>query len=284
MGETGDSPWSPGRHGWHIECSVMAMTHLDERCYLHVRGQDLVFPHHENEIAQSEAATGERFANYWLHVRLLETAGEKMSSSLQNYFTVQNAIEQFGANSIRMFLLSTAYSQRQTYSEAALHEGVERWERLLRGYERAVEAANSPDAVSTRPDRDLRSTIDEASDAFLAAMNDNFNTRVAIRELLSLINELNRHVDDRERYDYPGLQQALERVETLGGDVLGFTFESSPKTANLVTDLTELVLDIREEERADGRFERADDLREALASLGIVVEDSDSGPTYRFRP
>src|SRR6056297_479031 len=145
-GETWDSPWGEGRPGWHIECSAMSTTHLGDSIDVHVGGRDLVFPHHENEIAQSEAATGEQFASYWLHVDLLETAGEKMSSSLENYFTIRNAVSEFGPNAIRMFLLSAAYDNTQTYSEAALDEAVERWERLERGYRTAVDAADDVDA------------------------------------------------------------------------------------------------------------------------------------------
>ncbi|MDL0142369.1 cysteine--tRNA ligase, partial [Halobacterium salinarum] len=131
-GQTWASPWGEGRPGWHIECSAMAMTHLDDHIDIHVGGQDLVFPHHENEIAQSEAASGERFADHWLHVRLLETDGEKMSSSLGNFFTVSNAVAERGPNVVRMLLVSTSYTQRQTYSEATVSEATQRWERLQR--------------------------------------------------------------------------------------------------------------------------------------------------------
>ncbi len=119
-GETWESPWGEGRPGWHIECSAMSMTHLGDTLDIHVGGRDLVFPHHENEIAQSEAATGQQFARYWLHVGLLQTEGDKMSSSLGNFFTVGDALDEFGADVLRTFLLSTAYTSRATYSDATL--------------------------------------------------------------------------------------------------------------------------------------------------------------------
>ncbi|MDY6818274.1 MAG: cysteine--tRNA ligase [Halobacteriales archaeon] len=281
-GQTWESPWGEGRPGWHIECSAMSMTHLDDHIDIHVGGQDLVFPHHENEIAQSEAATGERFADYWLHVRLLETEGEKMSSSLQNFFTVKNAVAEFGPNPIRMFLLSTAYSQRQSYTEAALMEAVERWERLKRGYDRATEAADSPDAVAKAEDTALREAIETTERAFTEAMNDDFNTRAALRELLDLVTAVNRHIDGTDTYDYPALAMAIDRFETLGEGVLGFSFGGETSgDVRLADELIELVLSVREHEREAGNFDRADELRAELEELGITIEDTDSGPTYR---
>ncbi|NEU56916.1 cysteine--tRNA ligase [Halorussus sp. MSC15.2] len=281
-GETWDSPWGEGRPGWHIECSAMSMSHLGETLDLHVGGQDLVFPHHENEIAQSEAATGQQFVNYWLHVRLLETGGEKMSSSLQNYFTVRNAVSEFGADAIRMFLLSTAYNNRQTYSEETLDEAVERWERLARGYERAAEAADSADARTKVEDADLRDAVAATREEFEAAMNDDFNTREAITALLELVSAVNKHVDSREEHDYRALRDAVETFETFGEDVLGLALTGDGEgNVELLDEVVELVLDLRERERESGNYERADDLRDELEALGVEVQDTDSGPEFR---
>ncbi|WP_134670895.1 cysteine--tRNA ligase [Halorussus marinus] len=282
-GQTWDSPWGEGRPGWHIECSAMSMTHLGETLDVHVGGQDLVFPHHENEIAQSEAATGEQFAKYWLHVSLLETGGEKMSSSLENYFTVRNAVSEFGSNAVRMFLLSTAYNSRQTYSEETLSEAVERWERLERGYDRAVEAVDGVDARTKVEDGDLRAAVADARESFAGAMNDDFNTREAIAALLELVSAVNRHVDDRETYDYRALRDAVEAFEELGGEVLGFALAADAEgDVRLLDELVELVLDVRERERESGNYERADDLRDELAALGVEVQDTDDGATFRI--
>ncbi|WP_435178691.1 cysteine--tRNA ligase [Halorussus sp. AFM4] len=282
-GQTWDSPWGEGRPGWHIECSAMSMTHLGETLDLHVGGQDLVFPHHENEIAQSEAATGRQFVNYWLHVRLLETGGEKMSSSLQNYFTVRNAVEEFGTNAIRMFLLSTAYSNRQTYSEETLDEAVERWERLERGYEAAVDAADSEAARTKVEDAALREAVTESREAFTEAMNDDFNTREAITALLELVGAVNKHVDSRGEYDYRALRDAVETFEELGEGVLGFALAgSSEGRVELLDELVELVLDVREREREAGNYDRADELRDDLQALGVEVQDTDDGAEFRL--
>ncbi len=282
-GLTWDSAWGEGRPGWHIECSAMSMNHLDEHIDIHVGGQDLVFPHHENEIAQSEAASGEPFADYWLHVSLLETEGEKMSSSLKNFFTVHNALDAFGTNPVRMFLLSTQYSQRQSYTEEALHEAVERWDRLSRGYDRVIEAADSPDARSKAEDASLRSSIETARSDFRTAMNDDFNTREALAALFDLVSAANRHLDTRDQFDYPSLARTIETLEALAGDVLGFRFDGAvEEPAGLVDELVELVLDVREQERAAGNFDRADAIRADLEALGVEVQDAEEGPTYRI--
>lgn len=283
VGQTWSSPWSEGRPGWHIECSAMSMTHLDDHIDIHVGGQDLIFPHHENEIAQSEAATGDRFAEYWLHVRLLETEGEKMSSSLQNFFTVHNAVDEFGANPIRMFLLSSQYTQQQAYTEAALHEAVERWNRFTRAYERAIEHADSPDAYTKATDEALREAVTATRDEFRTAMNNDFNTREAIRSLSNLATAVNRHLDHHTRFDYQALHDAIAVFDELAGGVLGFVFTTGePPESDHRDDLLELILDLREEERSAGNYERADSIRSRLEEIGITIEDTETGVTYEY--
>ena len=280
---TWDAPWGEGRPGWHIECSAMSMSHLGETIDIHMGGQDLVFPHHENEIAQSEAATGTQFARYWLHVRLLDTGEEKMSSSLGNFSTVRDAIASVGANAVRTFLLSTSYSSRQTFSDETLYEATERWDRLERAYERAVESLDSPDALTTVTDDDLRTAVSDTRTAFENAMDDDFNTREALTALLDLATAVNRHIDGTDEYDYAGLREATEAFETLGGDALGLTFhDASDGTARLADEVIELVLELRDEERNAGNYERSDALRDALEDLGVEVEDTDSGTNYRL--
>jgi len=283
-GQTWDSPWGEGRPGWHIECSAMSMCHLGESIDIHAGGQDLVFPHHENEIAQSEAATGEPFAKYWLHVRLLETGDEKMSSSLGNFTTVADALAEYGANVLRMFYVSTAYDQRQTYSQGTIDEAVERWDRLSRAYERAVAACDSVDAHTKVEDEALRAAVIEARESFTDAMNDDFNTREAVTALLELGRAVNRHADVHEEYDYQGLHEAIETFDEFGGGVLGFAFDGDAAgDAGLAGEVVELVLDLREQEREAGNFDRADELRDRLEALGVTVEDAAEGPTYRLR-
>ncbi|MFB6361972.1 MAG: DALR domain-containing protein, partial [Halobacteriales archaeon] len=244
---------------------------------------DLVFPHHENEIAQSEAATDQPFARYWLHCDLFQFDEEKMSSSLGNFVTVEEAVAEHGANAVRMFLLSGTYNAAQTYSEAGMDEAVERWDRLSRAYEAAVEAADSPDARTDTVAEALRAAVDTASTAFTDAMDDDFNTREALAALFDLAAAVNRHVDAGAPFDYQGLYRAIQAFEELGGDVLGFAFTGSTAgTVSIADELVELVLRLREEERAAGNYDRADEFRDRLAALGVTVEDTDDGVSYRY--
>ena len=280
--QTWDSPWGDGRPGWHIECSAMSMTHLGETIDIHVGGRDIVFPHHENEIAQSEAATGQRFVRYWLHCELFQMDEEKMSSSLGNYVTVQDAVERWGPNVLRTFLTAGSYNSKQLYSNDAIAEASERWNRLARAYETAVDAVDSPDAATTEVDQALRTSVEAARGDFTEAMNDDFNTREAQSALFSIASAINRHVDSRDRYDYRGLSDAIGALVELG-DVLGLSFTGgSTSEVQLAADLVELVLTVREREREAGNYERADELRDELEALGVEVEDDEEGPSYRL--
>ncbi len=284
-GETWDSPWGEGRPGWHVECSAMSTTHLGNTLDVHMGGRDLVFPHHENEIAQSTAATGHEFARHWLHVGLLEMEGEKMSSSIGNFWTVPDALSELGVNVVRTFYAGAAYRSEQALTEETVAEAEERWDRLSRTYDRAVDALDSVDARSKATDDELRAAVERSREEFTAAMNDDLNLREATAALLELTDAVNRHVDGDPSggYDYRGLRAAVEAFETLGGDVLGLQFETpSDGDVDLAEELVELVLDVREAEREAGNYERADDLRDALAEVGVRVEDAGNGTSYRF--
>ncbi|WP_284013418.1 cysteine--tRNA ligase [Halobaculum litoreum] len=287
-GETWDSPWGEGRPGWHIECSAMSTTHLGDTLDVHMGGRDLVFPHHENEIAQSEAATGHTFARYWLHNGLLETTADKMSSSLGNFFTVSDALAEFGVNVVRTFYLGAQYRGDQVFSEEAMAEAEERWERLERAYETAVAACDSVDARAKAVDDDLRAAVDDARDSFVAAMNDDLNVREAFGALLGVGSAVHRHVDRVEAAggdvapDYRGLRRAVETFEAFGGDVFGLELgREAGGDVELLEDLAALVLEVREAERAAGNYERADALRDDLEALGLAVEDGPDGPEVR---
>jgi cysteinyl-tRNA synthetase len=206
-----------------------------------------------------------------------------MSSSLGNYFYVADALEEFGPNVVRTFYCSTNYGSKQTYSEAAMREAEERWERLERAHESAVEACDGVDARTKVEDGDLRAAVERTREAFADAMNDDFGVREATAALLELTTAVNRHVDERDAYDYVGLRESIEAFETLGGDVLGLDFGGDRSgEAHLADDLIQLVLDVREAERKAGNYDRADELRDDLEALGVTVEDGDDGPTYRY--
>ena len=284
-GQTWDSPWGDGRPGWHIECSVMSMTHLGETLDVHVGGRDLVFPHHENEIAQSEAATDETFARNWLHVGLLQTKDDKMSSSLGNFFTASDALDEFGVDTVRTFYLGAQYRGEQVFSADAMEEAEERWQRLRRAYETAVEACDDVAAHAKPTDDDLADAVTETRESFTAAMNDDLDVRSAYNALLDLGTEVNRHVETAETYDYPTLRAAVETFEELGGDVFGLSLGTDADDGGdveIAESLVELVLDVRERERDAGNYDLADDLRDGLTDLGVEVEDGDDGPEFRF--
>ena len=279
---TWESPWGEGRPGWHIECSAMSMTHLGETLDVHIGGRDLVFPHHENEIAQSEAATGSRFARYWLHCELFQFDDEKMSSSLGNFVTVDEAVDRWGTNALRMFLTAGSYNSQQVYSDEAIAEAEERWERLERAYDAGVSALDSPAAATTVEDDTLREAVEAARGAFLTAMDDDFNTREAQSALLAGASAINRHLDDRSAYDYRGLKGAIDFLDEYG-TVLGLAFDGETTGEAVLTgELVELILDVREHEREAGNYDRADDLREELARLGVEVQDAADGASYRL--
>ena len=282
-GETWDSPWGEGRPGWHVECSAMSTTHLGDTLDVHMGGRDLVFPHHENEIAQSTAATGREFARHWLHVGLLEMEGEKMSSSIGNYWTVPDALDELGVDVVRTFYAGAAYRSEQALTEDAIAEAEERWDRLSRTYDRAVDALDSVDARSKAEDGTLREAVETARADFEAAMNDDLNLREATAALLTLTDAVNRHVDAAPPHDYRGLRDAVIAFEELGGDVLGLGFGATAGgDVELAGELVELVLDVREAEREAGNYERADELRDALREVGVEIEDGPDGASFRF--
>jgi cysteinyl-tRNA synthetase len=282
-GQTWESPWGEGRPGWHIECSAMSMAHLGEHLDIHMGGQDLVFPHHENEIAQSEAATGQEFASHWLHVGFMQAGEEKMSSSLGNFFTVSDALREYGPNVLRTFYASAEYRSQQAYTEETIAEARRRWDRLERAYETATTHADSADAGAKVEDSAFRDALTAARTEFVAAMNDDLNAREAMAALLEVAGTVNRHVEEHDQYDYRALHDAIEFFEEFGAGVFGLQFgDATEGNVELAEDLVELVLDLREEEREAGNYEQADDLRDRLEALGVEVEDSDEGPTYRF--
>jgi len=184
---------------------------------------------------------------------------------------------------VRSFLLSATYSEKQAYSESAIEEASERFERLERGYERAVSVADSPDSCTKVTDDGLRAAVRRARQNFETAMDDDLNTREAFAALLEVTSAVHEHVDAHDRADYQGLRSAIEAYEELGGEVLGLSFGGADGgEIDVAEDLVELVLELREDERAAGNYDRADDLRARLEAVGIEVQDTDDGPTFRL--
>jgi cysteinyl-tRNA synthetase (EC 6.1.1.16) len=268
-----DAPWGPGRPGWHIECSAMAMHHLGETLDIHMGGRDLRFPHHENEIAQSEAATSAPFARYWLHVGLLQRTSEKMSSSLGNFETVRAAIEAHGVGPLRMFFLGATYRTDQQYSAAAMSEATAKFSRLQQTYTRLTDACDGLDAYADVEHSELEGLTDEMCIAVGDAMDDDLNVRAALAAYMEFATGVNGYLDDRLRYDHAGLVRAREEMLRIGSGVFGLPLTD----ADDISAVIERLVDLREDYRAAGQYDEADVLREALAMAGVELEDTDDG-------
>jgi cysteinyl-tRNA synthetase len=257
------SPWGEGRPGWHIECSAMAMDELGEQFDIHGGGLDLLFPHHENEIAQSEAASGKPFANYWLHVGMLQVNNEKMAKSTGNFLTIEDVLKQHHPEVIRYFLLSSHYRSPLNYSDSNLYNAHKALSRLYQSLKE----------VDGRVDNDELDPV--WTDLFHQAMNDDFNTAIALSVLFQLSHELNKTRS-------PRLANTLKQL----AGVLGL-LEHSPEDFLQagMTDIDKEMIDAliaeRMESKAQKNWGRADEIRNKLLGYGIELEDTAQGTTWR---
>jgi cysteinyl-tRNA synthetase len=261
-----DSPWGKGRPGWHIECSAMSYRHLGAQIDIHGGGLDLVFPHHENEIAQTEAFTGEvPFSRFWVHNGLLQLGEQKMSKSLGNLINMREAIDRYGGDAIRVFVLSSGYRSPLTYSEEALAAG-------KTGAERLRNAVETPDTGTSDP-------LDASPfrERFIAAMDDDLNTAQAIGGLFDLAREINRARDAGRSVG--GAQDVLHEL----AGVLGLRLEAEGNEAMAAAPFIELLIDLRKELREAKQYALADRIRSGLGEMGIVLEDGPGGTTWKAK-
>ncbi len=257
-----ESPWGPGRPGWHIECSAMAEAELGVPLTIHGGGSDLVFPHHENEIAQSEAARGEPLARIWMHNGMIETDAEKMSKSEGNIFQLSEAIDRFGSEAVVAYLVSGHYRQPLAFGEDQLNEAVARVDRL-KNFLRSNPPEGGATGSAGAPAGDGPAA--EAVSRFRDALADDFNTPRAMSELFDFIRAANQE-------PIPGAgDAALEMLQLVGLGSLANSGGDGPDADALA------LLDQREKARADRDFETADRLRAELAALGWEVRDSADG-------
>ncbi|MCP3792116.1 cysteine--tRNA ligase [Pseudomonas sp. N2-11] len=264
-----ESPWGPGRPGWHIECSVMSTCCLGESFDIHGGGSDLEFPHHENEIAQSEAATGKPYANAWMHCGMIRINGEKMSKSLNNFFTIRDVLEKYHPEVVRYLLVASHYRSAINYSEDSLRDAkgaLERFYHALRGLPRVP--ASGGDAFVER---------------FTAAMNDDFGTPEACAVLFDLVREINR-LRESDVSAAAGLAGRLREL----GDVLGVLqleaddFLRAGAEGKVDAAQVEGLIQARLQARADKNWGESDRIREQLTAMGVVLEDSKGGTTWRL--
>ncbi len=299
-----DSPWGKGRPGWHIECSAMSMRFLGETIDIHGGGKDLVFPHHENEIAQSEAATGKPFVRYWLHNGFVNINSEKMSKSLGNFFTIKEVLERYDAEALRFFLLTAHYRSPLDFSDQNVKEAEIGLDRIYSALARIDELTAGMKAGSvtvpaqnlTEPCRELLEKTGQFSLRFREAMDDDFNTAQVLGTIFDLVRSVNRVVAEPGKLGKEAKALLLQARQDLdeAGEVLGI-FRTRPEVyLEKARDRRIVELGIcREEiegliaERATARaakdFARSDAIRDALLEQNIVLLDSAQGTTWRFR-
>ena len=277
-----NSPWGKGRPGWHIECSVMSMKYLGKTLDIHAGGKDLIFPHHENEIAQSEAATGKPFAKYWLHNEWLTVNGEKMSKSLGNFITAHEAIEKYGSQVVRLFLASVHYRSPIDFNDRSLKQAERNLEKLLNAMEKF-------DALRERERKraggeELLEKAEKIRQKFEEAMDADFNTALAVSALFSLTREINRYVKDHVEIRAEVKKKIIGIAKRLVEDVLGIKMERrKPETDKLVENLMNLIIDIRRQMREREDWKTADEIRAKLRALGLVLEDTLEGTTWKIK-
>lgn len=266
-----ESPWSQGRPGWHIECSVMSKKYLGDEIDIHAGGEDLIFPHHENEIAQSEAANGKPFSHYWMHNGFLNINNQKMSKSLGNFFTVREIGEKYDLQVLRFFMLSAHYRSPLNFSEELMQAS-------KNGLERIVTAAENLDSVIAASTGELTEaetvSLDEAkiyTRKFEEAMEDDFNTADAISAVFELVKFINIQAkENRSKAYYEGLRTQLATLS----DVLGIILEK--KEDNLDEEIEALIAE-RQAARKAKDFAKADAIRQQLSDMGITLKDTREG-------
>lgn len=282
------SPWGAGRPGWHIECSVMSMDLLGPTLDIHMGGVDLVFPHHENEIAQSEALTGQPFAHYWLHNGFLNIDNQKMSKSLGNFFSIDEVLAKFEAPVVRYFFLGAHYRAPLDFSDAALKEASTALLRLREARRTAAKLAEG--APSPAPDAPLPESLQSIQNDFQAAMDDDFNTPRALAALfdcVAAINQLsNRALDDEKAGNKAGgdIQANAfllgRMLDKLAGEVLGLDLAiPEAEVGDLSEGLMRLIIEVRALARKEKQWALADQIRKGLTELGITLHDRPGGAT-----
>lgn len=278
-----DSPWGPGRPGWHIECSVMSMKHLGESFDIHAGGADLIFPHHENEIAQSEGATGKPFVKYWMHNGFLNIEGEKMSKSLGNFFTAREIMDKYHPAVIRMFFLMKHYRSPINFSEERIIEAQNALERIVTTLENIEHVLAEQSIESSAAKACLSETIDELRQEFLNEMDDDFNTAGAMSKLFDLVKEANlilakQQVTGDELLSLRKIKQIIEEFDGF----LGLLFyKDAARTSIKEEKLIRILIETRSRLRSAKQWQLADYIRDELDKLGIELKDHPQQTSWR---
>ncbi len=270
-----ESPWSDGRPGWHIECSVMSKKYLGDSIDIHAGGEDLIFPHHENEIAQSEAANGKTFANYWMHNGFLNIDNKKMSKSLGNFFTVREIADKYDLQVLRFFMLSAHYRSPLNFSAELMEAAKSGLDRIHNSYDNLMylyENASTDEADES----EYKEAVDKYIKKFEEAMEDDFNTADAISAVFELVKYINQNVGDNTAKNV--LKLFIDNLSMLC-DILGIILKKEEKL--LDADI-EKMIEERQQARKNKDFATADRIRDELLSKGIVLEDTREGVKYKW--
>lgn len=271
-----DSPWGKGRPGWHIECSAMNLNHLGEEIDIHGGGNDLVFPHHENEIAQSECFNGKTFSRYWVHNGMLQLKGEKMSKSLGNLVTIEEFLAANSADTLRMMVLNSGYRSPLTFNEDVIEQSKKAVERLQSGLRPAQPGAAGAGEMTLKS---LGDQIEATRTGFVKAMDDDFNTSGGMGFIFELVRTINQVRADGATDEQ--LKPAQDVLRELTG-VVGLKLETG-KESGSADSFIDLLVEVRSEVRKQKLWAVSDMIRDRLAALGVTLEDSKEGTTWRLQ-
>ncbi len=274
-----DSPWGKGRPGWHIECSAMSTKHLGETIDIHAGGNDLIFPHHENEIAQSEASTSHQFVKYWLHFGFLNIQNEKMSKSLGNFFTAREILKRYSAEAVRMLFAQTHYSGPLNFSDELLQSAQKGLERI----NNLVDSINE-NLVNNKSGERIEFDFDKYYFGFESTMDDDFNTPQAVAVIFDFVKSVNSVIRKNDNIDVQFYKDVKLFLEKTAQDVLGivkFNSNAVPESSSKENELIELLIELRTEAKKKKDYEMSDNIRDKLNELGIQLVDTKSGTTYK---
>ncbi|MBP2681200.1 MAG: cysS, partial [Candidatus Krumholzibacteriota bacterium] len=281
-----ESPWGRGRPGWHIECSAMSMKYLGETLDFHGGGEDLIFPHHENELAQSEAATGNPFVHFWLHNGLLNLRGEKMSKSTGHFFAMEDVLKEYSGDVCRFYFLSAHFRKQTEYSRERLEEASRSFERLrlaCLSIEEQLEKLGTSPGISSPAGNALKEAVEKSKTGFFEAMDDDFNTAGALGCVFDLVKTYYKLVDEKGAVvtQDRGALEALKDAIVIFDNVLGVFPNGFPSRAeDTPPEVAELVA-ARQEARKSREFQKADEIRKRLDDMGYIIEDTSEGSRVR---
>jgi cysteinyl-tRNA synthetase len=272
-----DSPWGKGRPGWHIECSAMNLEHMGEQIDIHGGGNDLVFPHHENEIAQSESLTGKTFSHYWVHNGMLQMSGEKMSKSLGNMILIEDFLAQHSADVLRLMVLNSGYRNPLTFNDEVIDQTKRALERLHSALRPAQPNAGGANEIALQG---LKTQMDTTRTGFTDSMDDDFNSAGALGYIFDMVRVINQSRSDGAKAGEIEPAQALLRELT---GVLGLRLEKTEGGGQAANPFIDLLIELRTQMRTQKQYAFSDQIRDRLLNLGVVLEDSKDGTTWRWQ-